>query len=170
MIIRTKIALIVGLMSVSFLANAQDAETKPEKKEHTIEDFAWIAGHWTGEAMGGAFEETWNPPFGGTMVGMFKFVSEDEVGFYEIMTIVKEDDSWLLRLKHFDKSLVGWEEKDESMEFPFVRLSDTEIIFDGLKFLKKDDNTMHILVTTKEGNKVQALKFVCQRNRESSEK
>lgn len=153
----------LALLSSSQLCGQDEGKTNAKKDDHAIEDFAWIVGHWTGEAMGGAFEETWNAPFGGTMMGMFKFVQDDKVGFYEILTIVEEDGNWLIRLKHFDKALVGWEEKDESMEFPLVSLSDTEAIFDGLKFLKIDDNTMHILVTTKRGDEVDVLKFVCKR-------
>ncbi len=134
-----------------------------EQASPSIDDFGWIAGHWGGEAMGGSFEETWNPPMGGTMMGMFKFVQNEQVSFHEILTIVNENDAWLLRLKHFDKKLVGWEEKDESVEFPLISLSDTEAIFDGLKFLKIDQDTMHILVITKRGEESQELKFVCQR-------
>lgn len=158
-------ALLTGIvLLISTPAISQETEkTKVGPADHSIDDFAWIAGHWRGEALGGAFEETWNPPFGGTMMGMFKFVKDDNVGFYEIITLLKENDTWLVRLKHFDNSLVGWEEKGESMEFPLVSLSDSEAIFDGLKFLKIDENTMHILVTTKHGDDVQELKFVCKR-------
>ncbi len=31
----------------------------------TLNDIAWIVGHFQGEALGGTFEEVWAPPFGG---------------------------------------------------------------------------------------------------------
>lgn len=139
----------------------QESEGKTDS--YSIDDFAWIAGHWRGEAMGGSFEETWNPPFGGTMMGMFKFVQGEKVNFHEILTIVYEDEQWMLRLKHFDDKLAGWEEKEESVKFPLVRLTETEAIFDGLKFLKVDQETMHIVVKTQQGEEIQELKFVCKK-------
>lgn len=130
-----------------------------------IDDVAWIAGRWRGEAMGGSFEETWNPPSGNSMIGMFKFIKDEKVQFYELLTIVEKDDSLLLRLKHFDEALVGWEDKDKSVEFPLVQLSDSQAIFDGLKFLKIDDSSMHILVRMRRAEKTEELKFVCIRAR-----
>lgn len=50
---------------------------------------------------------------------MFKLVWEGKVALYELLTIVAKDDSLVLRLKHLDGSLKGWEEKDESQEFLF---------------------------------------------------
>ena len=36
-----------------------DPDTRPEAK---IEDVAWMAGNWKGEAFGGLSEEVWSPP------------------------------------------------------------------------------------------------------------
>lgn len=129
----------------------------------TIEDFAWIAGHWQGEAMGGTFEETWNPPMGGEMMGMFKFASEGKVRFYEVLTIVPENNSFVLRLKHFSPGLVGWEEKEDSIEFPLVKCSDSLIQFYGLQFQKISDNEIEIEVAAGDKNKKQIVNFKCLR-------
>ena len=98
----------------------------------TIDDVSWISGSWSGQAMGSRFEETWNPPSAGTMVGMFKFIKEEEVAFYEILTIVEQGGTLMLRLKHFSPGLEGWEEKEKSIEFPLVSVSQSEARFDGL--------------------------------------
>jgi hypothetical protein len=152
---RTLCALVLMGCLTSTAQEAEHTESAP-----AIESFAWIAGHWRGEGLGGEFEETWNPPFGNSMVGMFKLVQENEVAFYEILTIVKMEKSWVLRLKHFDKTLVGWEEKDKSVEFPFVSVSETEVVFEGLKFTKVDANTMHVVVRVEQGDEPEDLKFV----------
>lgn len=146
-------------------ANDTKQESAASPKLHTpkLGDFAWIAGQWHGEALGGKFEETWNPPMGKSMMGMFKLSKDEGISFYEILTIVEENDTVLLRLKHFDDKLVGWEEKDKSIEFPFVSVSKTEAIFNGLKFVKIDENTMHIFVKIKREAEVSELKFVCNR-------
>ncbi|MEC8554174.1 MAG: DUF6265 family protein [Planctomycetota bacterium] len=98
------------ILSLAPVLQAQEAGDKPEEP---LKKCAWIAGIWSGEAFGGQFEETWNRPSGSSMMGMFKIVREGRVAFYELLTIVAKDDSHVLRLKHFDGSLKGWEEKDD---------------------------------------------------------
>ena len=129
----------------------------------SIDDMAWIAGHWKGEAFGGKFEETWNAPMGGEMMGMFKLVNDDKVSFYEIMTIVPEKDSYVLRLKHFSPGLVSWEEKDDSVEFPLVSASNNAVHFYGLKFSKVSENAMTIEVVVGDDGKQKVVKFNCTR-------
>ena len=129
----------------------------------SIEQLAWIAGNWEGEAMEGRFEETWNPPSAGTMVGMFKFVQEDEVKFYELQTIVTQGDSLVLRIKHFREDLVGWEEKDRSVEFPLVKISENEAYFSGLTYRKISDDEIQIFVRIGDNEKAKEVKFVCRR-------
>ena len=53
------------------LAKQDPAAEKVAGPAAKIGDLKWIAGDWHGSAMGGDFEETWNPPFAGTMMGMF---------------------------------------------------------------------------------------------------
>ncbi len=143
---------------------AADSQQKSAPPPASINDVAWIAGHWQGSAMGGKFEETWNPPFAGSMVGMFKFVETERVQFYELLTIVEKEGSLLLRLKHFDKELNGWEEKDKSVEFPLKSVNDTKASFDGLVFQKIDESTMHILVAVEQNDgEAKEIKFVCHR-------
>lgn len=118
-----------------------------------IADVAWIAGHWQGEAFGGLAEEMWSPPFGGSMMGMYKMVKDGAVVFYEFLTIVEEGDSLLLRLKHFDAGLKGWEEKDMSIEFPLVACTANEAFFDGLTFRLADKDSLeaYVLLKHKDG-------------------
>ncbi|MFN3189624.1 MAG: DUF6265 family protein [Aureliella sp.] len=134
----------------------------------TIDDFAWIAGHWRGNALGGEFEETWNPPLGGTMVGMFKLAKDDGIAFHEILTIMKIKNRFVLRLKHFDENLKGWEAKDEWEQFPLKSVTSSRAIFDGLRFERVNADQMKIVVRVEEGNeatgkKAVELTFDCKR-------
>ena len=154
-------ASLVGAIVVSLTLLAPlDGQAQDQDQKVSIDNFAWIAGHWRGEALGGKFEETWNSSLGGEMIGMFKLVKDKKVMFYEILTIVPKEKSFVLRLKHFNSKLEGWEEKDKSVEFPFVSASKNEIKFKGLTFKKISDAEMHIIVQTKKGDKVSELKFV----------
>ncbi len=111
-----------------------------------IESLAWIAGSWSCEAFGGTAEEFWVAPAGGAMMGMFRLVKESEVAFYEILTIAEKDSSLVLRLKHFDSQLSGWEAKDESVVFPLVRMEEKAAYFDGLTFKYSDENTLLVYI------------------------
>ena len=162
-----KLAVLAFVFAISFpclvAAQTENTKTDQEKKEYEISDFAWIAGHWQGKGMGGTFEETWNPPFGDSMMCMFKFVKNGKVVFYELITIVKEKGKILCRLKHFNPKLVGWEEKDKSIEFPLISVSETEAKFNGLTFTRISKDKMKIVVRIREKDEVKEIPFHCQR-------
>lgn len=138
--------VIASMISTS--SCAQHIKTLGEAKSPTasIEDLAWIEGSWKGEALGGQTEEVWAAPSAGSMMGMFKLISEGEISFYEILTITEQSGSLLLRLKHFDKELKGWEEKDESIEFPLVEVKKDAVYFDGLTFKNASPNQLQVFV------------------------
>ncbi len=129
-----------------------------------IENLAWIAGDWQGEALGGKFEESWNTPSGDSMLGMFKLVNDGKTTFSEHMSILTKDDSLVLRLKHFDGQLRGWEDKDQTVDFPLVKLTDNEAYFSGLTMRKTGKDTLSIFVATKGADgAVKELEFHARR-------
>jgi len=132
--------------------------------EATIEDAAWIAGHWQGDLFGGVGEEIWSKPFGGAMMGMFKHVVGDAVTFYELMIVVEESNSLILKLKHFNPDLTAWEEKEEMVDFPLVKITPTTIFFDGYTFKKINDNTIQCyLRSQKKSEEVTEVGWVFKR-------
>ena len=138
-----------------------DVDAMPEA---TIADAAWIAGNWRGDLFGGVGEEIWSKPLGGAMMGMFKHVVGDAVTFYELMTIVEESNSLILKLKHFNADLTAWEEKEEMVDFPLVKMTSNAIFFDGYTFQKKDDNTIQCyLRSQKKGEEVTEVGWVFKR-------
>src|SRR5262245_38795369 len=86
-----------------------------------ITDMAWYAGRWTGTGFGGENEETWMPPNGGMMLGMYRLVQNGRPSFFELLEIYEVDNTIALRLKHFNPDLTGWEEKDKFVSMPFVK-------------------------------------------------
>lgn len=118
----------------------QDPVTRPVPTQTKIEDFAWLAGQWRGEGFGGTCEEIWSHPLAGTMVGTFRLVQGDEVVFYEIMVIGEDDDGFSLKVKHFSREFVSWEEKEGAVRFPFESMSKNGARFKGLTFTRDDDD------------------------------
>ncbi len=125
----------------------------------TIDDVAWIAGHFQGEAFGGKSEEIWSPPLGGAMMGMFKIVRNDTVVFYEFLTIAEESNSLVLKLKHFHSDLKGWEKKDEFVSFPLVKLTKDSVFFGGLTFQKIDRNTLQVYLALSQNDEIREVEF-----------
>jgi hypothetical protein len=111
-----------------------------------IEKLSWIAGSWQGEAFGAKTEEVWNPPSGGSMMGMFKLYSDNEVMFYELMTIRQTGTTILMQLKHFNNDLSGWEEQNETVDFKLVKVEEGIVYFDGLTFERVSENEMNVYV------------------------
>ncbi len=118
----------------------------------TLDEVAWIAGAWEGEAFGSKAEEVWSRPSGGSMMGMFKLFGEDDVVFYELLTIKEVGETLLLRIKHFDTKMRGWEEKDRSVEFRFVSASKDKVYFDGLTFERISAQEMNVYVVIENDN------------------
>jgi hypothetical protein len=130
-----------------------------------LADVAWLAGHWQGEGFGGKIESMWAPPSTGSMMGVFKYVRNEKVGFYEILTIVEVDHTIILRLKHFHADLKGWEEKDNTIDFRLVKMENNRILFDGLTFEKAGENGKNCYVLIQDKNGINETKFTYSRNR-----
>lgn len=129
--------------------------------EATLSDISWIEGHWRGEAFGGITEEIWSPPMAGSMMCSFRLIVDGEVEFYEMVTITEENGSLMLRLKHFNTDLTGWEEKEETVDFRLVRVSPDKVYFDGFTFerLSDDEIVIYVVVGNEEGEYEQAFPY-----------
>lgn len=92
-------------------------------------ELSWLTGTWLGQNGPDPVEEHWSPLRGNTLMGMFRWVTEGKVRFYELLAIEPEGACVFLRIKHFDPQLVGWEEKDSAHEFVLVQLQGQEAVF-----------------------------------------
>ncbi|WP_430412635.1 DUF6265 family protein [Kordia sp.] len=122
-----------------------------------LENIRWIAGNWKGEAFGGITEENWSEPSGGSMMATFKLIVDGKVNFYEIETISEVNNSLLLRLKHFNNELKGWETKDETVDFPLIKITKNKAIFEGMTFESIDKNNMIVYVAINQKNGATAI-------------
>lgn len=161
---KTNVAFVstITLLVLCNITYAQSQKTTNtltlDKKENmpkvTVSDFAWLAGHWSGEGLGGTCEEIWAPPLGDNVIGLFRFLKDGKTQFTELFSLVKEGESLVLKLKHFNPDMTSWEEKDKPVQFPLVKVSPNEANFDGLTYRKKDDDTLDVFVAIKgkDGN------------------
>lgn len=89
----------------------------------------WLSGSWKGSVGGDPVEEMWSSEAGDALMGMFRWIKERNVRFYEFIAIERADGQVWMRIKHFHPGLRGWEEKDRSTEFLLVQLGDREAVF-----------------------------------------
>lgn len=115
----------------------------------TIEDMAWLAGAWTGEGLGGISEELWSRPAGGAMVGTYRLIKDGKPVFYEICWIVEQEGTIAFRLKHFNADLTGWEEKEKTVDFRFIKKDGNRVYFSGLTFERVNNSDLNIYLALK---------------------
>jgi len=137
--------LVISLTAFSQKTIALGDKTSPQA---TLSNVAWITGSWEGEAFGGQVQEVWAPPLGDSMMCAFKLVVDGKVEFYELCQIREESGSLVLRLKHFNGDLKGWEEKDETVDFKLVKVEKDIVYFDGftVERVSKDKINMHVMI------------------------
>ncbi len=155
MIFKKCLICLIQIIFCWALADTGFSEDNMNNKDNKIvsfNDFEWLVGFWEGEAFGGNFEEVWSPASGGSMCGTFKLKINNSVSFYEIFTITIDSTGPVLKLKHFNADLTGWEEKDEVVTFPFISASDGELQFDGLIYRRTSDKTMQIILRIKNSD------------------
>lgn len=128
-----------------------------------LAEVAWVAGHWKGKAFGGDTEEIWSKPTAGSMMGSFKLSEGDAVIFYELCLFREVDKTVLFQLKHFGADLKGWEEQNETVDFPLVKMTEDAAYFDGITFERISDNEMHVYVRIEEDGTVEDVQFVYHR-------
>lgn len=158
------VLLLLAVFAVGHAADSRCQEKMTERTlklapgakspRATIAEVAWMAGHWSGTALGGETEEIWSPPKAGAMMGMYRLVRGGKVIFYELQTLVEEEGSLILRLKHFHANLTGWEEKQKTVDFRLVSLGDGIAQFEGMSFQRDGDEklTVFLAIQQKDGS------------------
>jgi len=170
------IAVVLAWFGLADFGNAQSLRTEhtyvlddpSSRPAASLEDVSWLVGSWTGTAFGNAFEEVWNPPSAGSMLGMFKVLDEDEVSFYELVLLVEEEGSLSLKVKHFHSDFTAWEEKEDYVRFRLVKIADNAVYFSGLSFHRVGDNEMHGYLALRDEGKVWEEKLVYRRRNEDN--
>ena len=159
--------LIGGMMLGVMLACGPDARAVERHTEHTwrladgeaqpaasLEDAGWLAGSWDGECFDQRCEEVWNPPSAGTMVGFYKLYGDEGVRFYELMVLVVENGSLIMKIKHFNADFSAWEDKAEFVSFPLVKVEPEALHFRGLSFYRRGADDIDIWIALKRDDEL----------------
>lgn len=128
----------------------------------TLATAEWLVGDWGGTGIEGAeAAESWLPPSAGTMVGIFVQEKPDgSLMFTEHMYLAEDAGSLVLKLKHFNPDLTGWEEKDGMVRFRFLAAEPCALYFSALTYRCEGKDGLLVAVRVKsEGAEVKELVF-----------
>ena len=162
---RIAIAALALALAISAPARAQETrvgETGFESPPATIADAQWLVGQWSGEGIGGAdAHESWLTPSGTTMVGTFVQENADgSIMFTEHMYLMGQDGSLVVKLKHFNPDMTGWEDKDGMVTFRLLAAEPCALYFSALTYRCDADGGMVVAVRMKsEQHEPQELIF-----------
>jgi hypothetical protein len=128
----------VGLVAALILAfgSASQGQTVPASSlaSITLDQVSWIAGHWVNDDDGTLSEEVWTTPSGGSMLGMWRYVSDGKVRIYELLAISATPEGLVFRLRHFDPAFVGREDKDRALALKLARFEGRLAAFEGSEY------------------------------------
>lgn len=151
---------LIGALALGLAAGASSQETRMGEDGFasppaTHEQVDWLIGQWSGDGIGGApAMESWLPPSGPTMVGTFVQTKRGDDGsedimFTEHMYLMEEEGTLVLRLKHFNADLTGWEEKDGMLTFRLVAIEECVAYFHALTLRCDGENGLVAAVRMK---------------------
>ena len=136
----------------------------------SLEQLNWMSGAWLEDTPLRRCEEIWSTVDAHTLMGMFRWISDDDVSFYEFMVIKVTDAGVELHVKHFHPTLVAWEERDRFQAFILTELQahrsvfaavqdpeESEVTGGWLTYELTDDN--HLEVCLVEANEEVKLNF-----------
>ncbi len=151
-------ALLVGALAAVSASGLSGAPAAPAA---TLAQVAWIAGDWQGEAGPGALsQEVWAAPAGDCMMGMWRLVIDGKVKLFETLSITQEEGGPVLRLRHFGRDGVGWEERDKPLTLKVDQIGEGVVAFAGpgrsgplrIVYRRTGDDTMMVAVEKNEGS------------------
>jgi hypothetical protein len=132
----------------------------------TIYQMWWLEGLWQGEGIDGApATESWLPSTGHTMVGTFvQQTPEGDILFSEHMYLAEEDGSLVLKLKHFNADLTGWEDKAGMVAFRLLSLDFCAAYFSGLT-IRCDGNDKLVVAVRMKSDAAEPKELLFRFNR-----
>lgn len=159
---KTKLTSLLSLLLISTTAFSQEVLTLDSttmKQKHQLSELAWLTELWTGDGLGGTCDEIWMPQMDNAMQGIFRYSKDGKVVFTEYMIIEQLDSNISLKLKHFNKDLSPWEEKDKWITFQLIKIEETTAYFNGLTYSRKEEE-LTIKLNLHSGDKKWVEEFI----------
>ena len=113
-----RLSMLFGVLLLAASAHAQAPAAKP-----TLQDFAWLAGHWRIEQADRQVDEQWMAPAGGLRMGMARNIQGGKVHEYEFTLLRQEPNG--------DIHYVASPSKQTETSFKLTSLRDGVAVFEN---------------------------------------
>ncbi|CAG1004298.1 hypothetical protein PHYC_03131 [Phycisphaerales bacterium] len=144
-----------------------DAKSNPDPA--TLQPLTFLAGAWRGVMDGDPVEEIWSSPAGDSIVGVFRWVSDDKLVMSELLNIKAEEGAAVLRLRHFGADFSPWKgECDGVAPLKATKVEKNKVVFTNAtetggvascEYECPTPDTLKITVTFKPERQRDPLKF-----------
>jgi hypothetical protein len=145
----TAAALLAGLGVA--IAQPPANSTPPAPAAATPSPLAaadFLAGSWQGQFNGSFVEEVWSKPKGPAMMGAFRWDKPDgSPMMFEMLTITREGDATLLRLRHYTPTLTAKEPQDKPQTLRATTTEPARLVFTP----DKDAPTLRSITYARQG-------------------
>ncbi|MBL7842808.1 MAG: hypothetical protein JNK44_03010 [Cyclobacteriaceae bacterium] len=140
-----KFQLLIVLFGLAALTTT--AQTKTD-----LTQLNFMSGKWTGSMAWGDMEEYWSEAMGDNMVCAFRCVKDGKTVFYEFI-VIEQSESGVptMKLRHFGRGNIAWEEKDKPYEYPLVKLEKNKAVFESA------DNKTRLIYERIDANQLRAV-------------
>ena len=123
----------------------------------TLNDVAFMHGHWQGTFNGGPIEAFWAKPAGDNLTGFIRMMKDDKVTMYEMLIFEQTENGPVVLVKHFKPGLIAVEEKEVSDRYRFIEAKKDWALFE------KQDGSIRIIYEKRGPNQM-----VLQRGRQEN--
>lgn len=122
-----KITLLITILAI-VAAAAQQPNPSP------LKPLAFLTGRWTSETPTEIQEENWSPIIGNSMTGSFRVIENGKPVFYEYWAVELDEAGTgkpqpILKLKHYNAGLAGWEAQNASTRMPLISSAENDVVF-----------------------------------------
>jgi len=144
-------------LALIFVLHMNSIVAFSQKADPALQPLAFLSGRWTSESTEGQEEEYWSQATGRSMVGTFRVAKDGDAVFYEFWVIEVEDRKAIFKMKHFDRGLLGWEEKADMVRLTLSVRNGQDVLFsksDGslsLRYQRNGDELVSTLRRVKDG-------------------
>ncbi|PLK42340.1 DUF6265 family protein [Emticicia sp. TH156] len=114
----------------------------------TLNDVAFIHGHWQGVFNGGPIEAFWAKPAGDNLTGFIRMMKDEKVTMYEMLIFEQTENGPVVLVKHFKPGLIAIEEKEVSDRYRFIESKKDWALFE------KQDGSIRIIYEKRGPNQL----------------
>jgi Domain of unknown function (DUF6265) len=120
------------LVTLSCLSSTLSLSPAHAADACSMQSLRFMEGVWQSEEGDTRGEERWSLTSANTLAGSAWEAKGAVLGFAEALSILPQDGTIQMRLRHFDGGLQhAWEEKDSPMIFQLARCDTSSAVFDG---------------------------------------